>query len=42
MKEYRRKLPSLDGLVFFEAAARHMSFTAAAEAVLRDVAAIAL
>lgn len=30
MKNFRRKLPSLDGLVFFEAAARHNSFTVAA------------
>lgn len=30
MKSYRRSLGSLDCLVFFEAAARHLSFTAAA------------
>ncbi len=30
MKKYRRQLPSLDALVFFEAAARHNSFTHAA------------
>lgn len=30
MKNYRRSLPSLDGLVFFEAAARHNSFTGSA------------
>ena len=30
MKKYRRQLPSLDALVFFEAAARHNSFTQAA------------
>jgi len=30
MKKYRRQLPSLDALVFFEAAARHNSFTNAA------------
>ena len=30
MKNYRRKLPPLDAMVFFEAAARHNSFTAAA------------
>jgi LysR family glycine cleavage system transcriptional activator len=30
MKKYRRHLPSLDALVFFEAAARHNSFTRAA------------
>ena len=30
MKKYRRQLPSLDALLFFEAAARHNSFTHAA------------
>lgn len=30
MKDYRRRLPPLDSLLFFEAAARHMSFTDAA------------
>lgn len=30
MKNYRRNLPSLGSLVFFEAAARHLSFTRAA------------
>ena len=30
MKKYRRQIPSLDALVFFEAAARHASFTRAA------------
>lgn len=30
MKKYRRQIPSLDALVFFEAAARHLSFTRAA------------
>lgn len=30
MKKYRRQIPSLDALVFFEAAARHSSFTRAA------------
>ncbi|MFY0312538.1 LysR family transcriptional regulator [Leisingera sp. D0M16] len=34
MKRYRRSLPPLDGLIFFEAAARHHSFSAAAEELL--------
>jgi len=34
MKHYRRNLPPLDGLMFFEAAARHMNFSRAAEELL--------
>ncbi|MCG7623410.1 LysR family transcriptional regulator [Epibacterium sp. Ofav1-8] len=34
MKNYRRNLPPLDGLMFFEAAARHMNFSRAAEELL--------
>jgi LysR family glycine cleavage system transcriptional activator len=34
MKSYRHSLPPLDGLIFFEAAARHMSFSAAAAELL--------
>lgn len=40
MKKYRRKLPSLDGLVFLEAAARHNSFTMAAEELCVTQAAV--
>jgi len=34
MKKYRRSLPPLDSLIFFEAAARYLSFSAAAQELL--------
>ncbi len=40
MKSYRRSLPSLDAMVFFEAAARHSSFTAAATELFVTQAAV--
>lgn len=40
MVEYRRRMPSLDALVFFEAAARHNSFTAAATELFVTQAAV--
>ena len=40
MKNYRRNLPSLDGLVFFEAAARHCGFTASAKELCVTQAAV--
>ena len=40
MSDYRRKLPPLDALVFFEAAARHNSFTAAARELFVTQAAV--
>lgn len=40
MKKYRQALPSLDALLFFEAAARRMSFTAAAEELFVTQAAV--
>ena len=40
MKKYRRELPSLDALVFFEAAARHNSFTRAASELYVTQAAV--
>jgi LysR family glycine cleavage system transcriptional activator len=40
MNKYRRHLPSLDALVFFEAAARHNSFTRAADELYVTQAAV--
>ena len=40
MKKYRRYLPSLDALVFFEAAARHNSFTQSASELYVTQAAV--
>ena len=40
MKKYRRYLPSFDALVFFEAAARHQSFTRSAEELYVTQAAV--
>ena len=40
MQSYRRDLPSLDALIFFEAAARHNSFTAAASELFVTQAAV--
>jgi LysR family glycine cleavage system transcriptional activator len=40
MKYYRKNLPPLDTLTFFEAAARHLSFTDAAEELLVSQAAV--
>lgn len=40
MKSYRKNLPPLDTLVFFESAARHMSFTGAAAELFVSQAAV--
>ena len=40
MKHFRRRVPSLDALVFFEAAGRHTSFTAAAAELFVTQAAV--
>ena len=40
MESYRKNLPPLDTLTFFECAARHMSFTAAARELLVSQAAV--